>query len=178
MKSVAEKKKSKNIAEYLIYMYQIEDLIRSYQGNKEEIRHYVIAHYPISEEEKEQTASWFEELTDRMKSEKVFGKGHLSELTTIVAHLSQLHWKLLKFDSLYFKTYAKAKPFIVEAVMQAGDEPLGTEIQICLNGVYGLLICRLTGKQVADEQLKSAEAYGEVLSLLNVMYQQERISRN
>jgi hypothetical protein len=62
--------------------------------------------------------------------------------------------------------------------MEAEGKDLGNEIQICLNGVYGLLLCRLLGKKVSDEQLKSAEAFGEVLSLLNLVYQQERISRN
>ncbi len=42
MKSVAENKKSQNIAEYLIYMYQMEDLIRSYQGDREEMDRFVV----------------------------------------------------------------------------------------------------------------------------------------
>ena len=59
MKSVAEKKKSQNIGEYLIYMYQMEDLIRSFQGNMDEIRQYVISHYPVADEEKGRAyAAW------------------------------------------------------------------------------------------------------------------------
>ena len=37
MKSVAENKKKQNISEYIIYMYQMEDLVRSYHFNLEEI---------------------------------------------------------------------------------------------------------------------------------------------
>jgi hypothetical protein len=51
-------------------------------------------------------------------------------------------------------------------------EDLGNEIQICLNGVYGLLLCRLLGKKVSDRQLEAAEAFGNVLSHLNFSYQQ------
>jgi hypothetical protein len=58
-----------------------------------------------------------------------------------------------------------------------GENP-GNEIQICLNGIYGLLLCRLLGKKVSDDQLKAAEAFGEVLSLLNLAYQEELVSRN
>ena len=54
MKAIADRKKGQNIGEYLIYMYQMEDLIRSYQGNLEEINTYVISHYPIAEEEKQE----------------------------------------------------------------------------------------------------------------------------
>jgi hypothetical protein len=85
--------------------------------------------------------------------------------------LAQLHWDLLKTDKTYFETYSKAKPFILEAIVQADGVDLGNEIQICLNGIYGLLLLRLLDKDVSNEQLKSAEAFGEVLSLLNWSYQ-------
>ncbi|MCZ8133911.1 MAG: DUF4924 family protein [Algoriphagus sp.] len=178
MKSVAEKKKSQNIGEYLIYLYQMEDLIRSFQGNMEEIRQYVIAHYPVTEAEKELTTEWFEGLLGKMKSEEILEKGHLRELNYLVEQLLQLHYRLLKTDKSYFETYHQAKPFILESILAANGENPGNEIQICLNGIYGLLLCRLLGKKVSDEQLKAAEAFGEVLSLLNIAYQQELVERN
>jgi hypothetical protein len=58
-------------------------------------------------------------------------------------------------------------------VIQAKGENLGNEIQICLNGIYGLLLCRLLGKKVEDEQLKAAEIFGEILSMVNFSYQQK-----
>jgi hypothetical protein len=178
MKSVAEKKKSQNIGEYLIYMYQMEDLIRSFQGNMEEIRQYVIVHYPVAEAEKEQITAWFERLLGKMKSEEILEKGHLRELNDLVEQLLQLHYRLLKTDKSYFGTYHQAKPFILESILAANGENPGNEIQICLNGIYGLLLCRLLGKKVSDEQLKAAEAFGEVLSLINLAYQQELVERN
>jgi sulfur relay (sulfurtransferase) DsrC/TusE family protein len=113
-----------------------------------------------------------------MESEEILEKGHLSETKKLIDELSSLHWQLVKSDKTYFETFQKAKPHILQAVMDAEGQDLGNEIQICLNGVYGLLLCRLLGKKVSDEQLKSAEAFWEVLSLLNLVYQQERISRN
>lgn len=178
MQAVAEKKKSQNIGEYLIYMYQMEDLIRSFQGNMEEILKYVIAHYPVSDEEKAEITSWFEGLLNQMKSEEILEKGHLQELTQIVDQLLQLHYRLVKTDKSYFETYHLAKPHILEAILAANGENLGNEVQICLNGVYGLLLCRLLGKKVSEDQLKAAEAFGEVLSFLNLVYQQELVSRN
>ncbi|GAB2488535.1 DUF4924 family protein [Algoriphagus taiwanensis] len=178
MQSVAEKKKSQNIGEYLIYMYQMEDLIRSFQGNMEEIRQYVVAHYPVSDEEKTEITAWFEGLLGKMKKEKILEKGHLQELNLLVNQLLQLHYRLLKSDKSYFETYNQAKPHILESILAANGENPGNEIQICLNGVYGLLLCRLLGKKVSEEQLKSAEAFGEVLSLLNLVYQQDRIAQN
>lgn len=173
MKSVAENKKSHNIPEYLIYMYQMEDLIRSYQGNLDEIKAYVISHYPISPEEKNVVAGWFSDLIAQMKTEQIMEKGHLAELRNYVEKLAEIHWSLLKTEPSYFETYSKAKPYILDSVIQANGENLGNEIQICLNGIYGLLLCRLLGKKVKDEQLKAAEIFGEILSILNFTYQQK-----
>jgi len=168
MKSVAERKKSQNIAEYLIYMYQMEDLIRSYQGDIKEMDQFVVSKYPVSDEEKIDISIWFGELIFQMKSEGILEKGHLSELNKLVNELAEIHWKLLKTDATYFETYSKAKPHLLEAIVQAEGNDLGNEIQICLNGVYGLLLCRLMGKKVYEEQLKTAEAFGEVLSYLSL----------
>ncbi|WP_296705515.1 DUF4924 family protein [Algoriphagus sp.] len=179
MKSVAENKKSTNIAEYIIYMYQMEDLIRSYQGNPEEIKTFVVEKYPVSEEEKAEISAWYLGLLEKMKTQDILEKGHLEELNFLVSELAQIHWNLLKTDAVYFETYKKAKPFILDAVMEASGKELGNEIQICLNGVYGLLLCRLLGKKVSDEQLKSADTFGDILSTLSYHYKvRSSISKN
>jgi len=172
MQAIAERKKAQNIGEYLIYMYQMEDLIRSYQGNMEEIGLYVVAHYPVSEEEKNEIKAWFGGLANAMQEQGILAKGHLKELNELVASLLQLHYLLLKSDANYATTFHLVKPHLLEAVEAAQTEDLGNEIQICLNGVYGLLLCRLLGKKVSDRQLEAAEAFGNVLSQLNFNYQQ------
>ncbi|MDR7129307.1 hypothetical protein J2X69_001644 [Algoriphagus sp. 4150] len=179
MQSVAENKKSQNIAEYIIYMYQMEDLIRSYQGNADEIKTFVVEKYPVSEDEKKEIADWYLTLLDQMKTQDILEQGHLDELNKLVGELAQLHWRLLKTDFTYFEVFGKAKPFILEAVTQAEGLVLGSEIQICLNGVYGLLLCRLLGKKVSDEQSKAADAYGDILSTLSYHYRvRNSISKN
>jgi hypothetical protein len=172
MQAIAERKKSQNIGEYLVYMYQMEDLIRSYQGNMEEINQYVIAHYPVTEKEKKNIKIWFAGLADSMKQQELMQKGHLQELQELVQQLLELHYQLLKTDANYVSTFHLIKPHLLEAVEAAQTEDLGNEIQICLNGVYGLLLCRLLGKKVSDRQLEAAEAFGNVLSHLNFSYQQ------
>lgn len=172
MQAIAERKKSENIGEYLVYMYQMEDLIRSYQGNMEEIGQYVVSHYPVSEEEKETIKTWFADLAASMKQQELMQKGHLEELNQLVANLLQLHYQLLKSDANYVATFHLAKPHLLDAIEAAAGEDVGNEIQICLNGVYGLLLCRLLGKPVNDHQLEAADAFGNVLSHLNFSYQQ------
>ena len=51
---VSKQLKEKNIAEYLIYMWQIEDLIRANGCDIEKIKSTIIAPYPLTEEQKEE----------------------------------------------------------------------------------------------------------------------------
>lgn len=172
MKSVAENKKKHNIAEYIIYMYQMEDLIRAYQFQLAEIQQYVISHYPITEQEKTEVTLWFDLLISQMKTEKLQDKGHLSEVQNEVNTLAKIHWDLLKTDGTYYELYNQAKPHILDFILSAEGKDLGHEIQICLNGIYGLLLCRLTGKKIPEDLRKSAEAFGDVLSYLSVIYKE------
>jgi len=173
MKAVAEKKKQNNINEYILYMYQMEDLLRSYEFNLNDIKQYVISHYPISEDEKENTLVWFNELASEMQFEKITQKGHLESIQNIVNQLAELHWSLLKTDNDYFIIYQKAKPYVIELVLEAGSTNPGHEIQICINAVYGLLLTRLRGREVPENILKATDAFGDVLSYLNWAYFQK-----
>ncbi|MFN3802346.1 DUF4924 family protein [Belliella pelovolcani] len=167
MKAVAEKKLAQNIPEYIIYMYQMEDLIRAYEFNIEDIKQYVVNHYPISLEEKEATAAWFSDLIELMKTEEITAKGHLNIIKAQVDLLAQTHWQLLKEDQVYFNIYNQAKPHIIQMIMDAEGVAIGHEIQICLNGIYGLLLAKLKGREIPKIYQEATEAFGAVLSYLN-----------
>ena len=61
-----------------------------------------------------------------------------------------------------------------QVASDADLQDLGHEIQICLNGVYGLLLSRLTGKKGQEELQASAEAFGAVLSYLSLVYKERK----
>ena len=170
MKAIAEKKKAKNIGEYIIYMYQMEDLLRAYQFIMQEVKQYVISHYPISEEEKEETFQWFAGLADSMAIENIKESGHLKSVQQMVDLLAKLHWQLLKTDKTYFHIYQKAKPHIIQMVLEAGENSPGNEIQICLNAIYGLLLAKLHGREIPKDMVAATEIFGDVLSYLNWAY--------
>lgn len=174
MKQLADKKRQSNIGEYIIYMYQMEDLIRSYQMEIADIQQYVVSHYPIPEEEKKDVTDWFKSLIHQMEEEGITEKGHLSSTQKEVNRLAEIHWELLKSDKNYFEIYDKAKTHVIASIVAAEGQDLGHEIQICLNGIYGLLLCRLTGKKTSPEQEKAAQAFGDVLSYLNWVYMEKQ----
>jgi hypothetical protein len=167
MKAVADKKKTQNIPEYIIYMYQMEDLLRAYQFNLDDVRQYVISHYPVSASEKEETAAWFADLVFEMKKAKVEESGHLPQTQGLVDQLASIHWSLLKTDSQYFGLYQNAKPHLIRLILEAGEKAPKHEIQMGINAIYGLLLARLRSREVPADILEATDTFGDLLSYLN-----------
>jgi len=179
MKAVAEKKKAQNIPEYIIYMYQMEDLLRAYQFNMDDIRQYVVSHYPVSETEKTETAIWFSDLASDMKKAKVEEKGHLPQTQDFVDHLASIHWRLLKTDKDYFDLYQNAKPHLIHLLLEAGENAPKHEIQVAFNAIYGQLLARLRSREVPAAILEATDTFGDLLSYLNwVFFNQEEAKAN
>lgn len=114
MNQIAKQLKEKNIAEYLIYMWQEEDLIRANHGELEEIEANVIARYP--EDQRPALREWYGNLITMMNEEGVREKGHLQINRNIIIKLTELHNALTSSPKFpfYSAAYFKALPFIVE----------------------------------------------------------------
>lgn len=73
---VAGQKKKENIAEYLLYMWQIEDIIRACRGNIDVIQTQIIDGYRgQSPETMKAIREWYENLCEMMRLEGVMEKG-------------------------------------------------------------------------------------------------------
>jgi len=64
---IASKKRKENIAEYLLYMWQIEDLIRANGLDLDKIKSNVIDKYQLSEPQIKEMTEWYESLIDMMR---------------------------------------------------------------------------------------------------------------
>ena len=88
----ASAKKKENIAEYLLYMWQIEDIIRAYKLDLDRIRTEIVDAYTgISEEQRTALYEWYESLIDMMRSEGVVEHGHLQLNKNVIIDLTARH---------------------------------------------------------------------------------------
>lgn len=170
----ASQKRKENIAEYLLYMWQIEDLIRANNLDIDKIRSSIIDLYDLPPEKKKEMEEWYESLIDMMRREDVAEKGHLQLNKNVIIALDDLCRRLLAnpkysaFSNLYYATL----PYIVELRAKAGEEKPG-EIEACFNALYGVLMLRLQGREV-NEQTKTAVAdIGKFLATLSMYYKQD-----
>ena len=72
----ASEKKRENIAEYILYMWQIEDLIRAYNLDIDRIDSEIIAqNQNLTDTQKRDPHEWYESLIDMMRREGVEKQG-------------------------------------------------------------------------------------------------------
>ena len=143
---IARQKRKENIAEYLLYMWQVEDLIRANKFDMDSINRTVIAHYDQPEEVKLEIAQWYEELIEMTRSEGVMEKGHIQLNKNVIITLTDLHLRLLKSpkEMVYSAAYYKTLPYIVQLRAKSGGEDL-PELETCFAAVYGYLLLRMQG---------------------------------
>ena len=168
MNQIAQKLKEKNIAEYLIYMWQEEDLIRANHCEMEEMEANVIARYP--EDQRPAMREWYGNLITMMRE-----KGHLQINKNIIINLTELHNLLSSSPKFpfYSAAYFKALPFIVELRNKGGkkEEP---ELETCFEALYGVFLLRLQKKTISEGTLKAIEAISSFLSMLANYYDKDR----
>ena len=173
MNQTAQHLKETNIAEYLIYMWQEEDLIRANHSNMEEIEANVIARYP--EEQRPALREWYSNLITMMCEEGVKDTGHLQINKNIIIQLTELHQALAASPQFpfYSAAYYKALPYIVELRNKSGkmDE---AELETCFEALYGLLLLRLQNKSVGEETTKAVATISNYLSMLANYFDKER----
>lgn len=164
---IASKKRKENIAEYLIYMWQIEDIIRANGLDIDKIRANVIDKFELDAAQKREMTEWYESLIDMMRREGVAEKGHLQLNRNVIIQMEDLHRALLadpRFDR-YTAQFYKALPFIVELRSKAGENPAG-EIETCFNALYGMLLMRLQSKEITPETQNAVAQITQFIGML------------
>ena len=165
---VASQKRKENIAEYLLYMWQIEDLIRANDLDIDKIAQNIVAKFNLTEEQQKQMIEWYESLIDMMRREDVIKSGHLQLNKNIILQLAQLHDAILKDPQFteYSAEYYKTLPFIVELRAKAGENKQG-ELETCFTALYGMLLLRLQGKEITKDTLTALTQITRFIALLS-----------
>lgn len=164
---IASQKRKENIAEYLLYMWQIEDIIRANGIDIEKIKKNVIDRYDITDAQRVEMTQWYESLIDMMRREDVVDKGHLQINRNILSDMVRLHQALLKDPRFadYSAEFYRTLPYIVELRSKAGDAKAG-EIETCFNALYGMLMLRLQSKEITPDTMDAIKQISRFIALL------------
>ncbi len=168
---IARQLKEKNIAGYLLYMWQVEDLLRANGLDMEKVKQTLIAHYQSGGVQEAELTRWYEELIDMMRMEGVTEKGHLQINKNVVLLLTDLHLQLLRSPKVpfYGAAYYKALPYIVELRAKGSDKEQ-PELETCFEALYGVTLLRMQQKEVSVGTQKAVQEIGTFISLLSSYY--------
>lgn len=174
---IADKLKKSNRAEYLLYMWQVEDLIRAYGLDAERIAHEYVSRFKLPAHQRKATEQWYADLCEMMRSEGKADHGHLQICQNILQDLSELHTQLLSSPKFpyYRDMYYKVLPYIVElrakqGLTQKDKSSSNAELQTCFNVLYGIMMLRLQHKPVSPETEKAAQDISTLLGQLSDYY--------
>ncbi|MDA3822965.1 MAG: DUF4924 family protein [Bacteroidales bacterium] len=172
---IAEQKLKENIAEYLIYMYQVEDLIRANEFDAARIELSIINKFDVSYEVKREMLEWYKALIEGLIKEKKQKAGHLEFLILITDELNFMNAEMLNtpLKKDVKDAYKKASPNIEALRMKSGHSN-ETDVQLAMNGLYGYLILRLQKKEISKETAEAFSTITEWIALLSAEYMMKK----
>lgn len=171
---ISQELRKKSIAEYLLYMWQIEDIIRAYGCSLSRIKHEYIDRFDYTEEQKEEMTDWYGNLITMMNTEGCREKGHLQINKIVIQQLSELSSTLLaspKFP-FYNSEYYRVLPFIVELRKRGAKDE--NEIETCFNALYGVMMLRLQKKPVSPDTEHAIKEITSFIGMLSDYYLQDK----
>lgn len=171
---ISRKLRQENIAEYLLYMWQVEDIIRAFDCYMPALRREYISKFDCPDEDREDLEDWYSNLIRMMTEEGCRESGHLQINNVTLQDLTELHVQLLdspKFP-FYSAEYYKVLPFIVE-LRNKGDKEKG-EIETCLDALYGVMILRLQRQEISEDTLRAVKEITTFIGMLSDYYKKDK----
>ena len=172
---ISQELRKKNIAEYLLYMWQVEDIIRAYDCSLSRLRREYISQFDYTDEQKEEMTDWMGDLVRMMNQEGCREKGHLQINRIVIQQLSELNAELLESTKFPFYTseYYKVLPFIVALRQKKGEDDV-PEIETCFNALYGTMMLRLQKKEISTDTQLAIKEITTFIGMLSDYYQQDK----
>lgn len=171
---ISRKLREESISEYLLYMWQVEDLIRANGLDMDRIEASVVSPYNLPEAQHAELVEWYANLVEMMRLEHVEQSGHLQINKNVIIALTDLHCRLMHSSKFpfYQAAYYKALPFIVEVRAKGGhDKP---ELENCFDALYGVWMLRLQRKEVGKETAIAVADIVKFIGLLSDYYAKDK----
>ena len=172
---ISQELRKKNIAEYVLYMWQVEDIIRAYGCSLARIKREYIDRFDYTDEQKEEMTDWYGNLVRMMNTEGCREHGHLQINKIIIQQLSELSNQLLAnaHFPFYNSEYYKVLPFIVE-LRKRGANKDENEIETCFNALYGVMMLRLQKKEVSPDTEHAIKEITTFIGMLSDYYLKDK----
>lgn len=144
------KTKRDNIAEYVLYLWQMEDYLRAFP-------------------EQANATKELSELQQMMHREGIVESGHLQLAQNALAEMEELHNALLDEEAGYRAAILRLQPSL-NLLKAKTDRPTMSDIEACLLLLYQIMLLRLQKKEISAETTAVQTQATQLLQLLSKIY--------
>ena len=144
------KSKRDNIAEYILYLWQIEDYLRAFPQNAD-------------------ATPELHDLHEMMHREGILEGGHLQLANNALGELVELHKQILNEDAMYRAAIMRLQPSL-NLLKAKTDRPTMSDIEACLTLLYQIMMLRLQKKEISPETADVQQRATQLLQFLSKTY--------
>ena len=130
--------KKNNIAEYILYLWQIEDYLRAFP-------------------EQAEANQELQDLNNMMHQENIMEGGHLQLAQNALAELEDLHNDLLDQEATYRAAMIRLTPAL-NILKSKTDRPTMSDVEACLILLYQIMLLKLKQSPISSETTHSTGA--------------------
>ena len=168
---IAKTKRRENIAEYILYLWQLEDLLRALQFSPEAVHSQLIAPRNLSQPEQRLYLEWYMDIADLLRQEGKERQGHLDHTLHLIADLHNLHLQLLKLPAgeRYRTLYARLEPELPR-LREVLGRPETSDTELCFRALYAAMLYRIRGEGGEQAAADTVACVSPVVAELAAMY--------
>lgn len=169
---VAKQKRKENIAEYILYLYQVEDIIRALQFDFDRIEKQLVAAYKTDAKTSKEISDWYSNLVIMMDKEGNRQQGHLQFLQNLIADVNDFHLRLMETrdDAQYVHTFQMIAGLLGEIRLK--NAAAGDDVQLALDTIYGFLLLKMKNAPVTNETTDAVQRLSHWLGSLSKLYRE------
>lgn len=144
------KTKKDNIAEYILWLWQMEDYLRAFP-------------------EQAEATQELHELNEMMHREGITESGHLQLAQNALAEIEELHTQLLDEEATYRAAILRLQPSL-NLLKAKTDRPTMSDIEACFVLLYQIMLLRLQKKDISSETTNVQKQVTQLLQYLSKVY--------
>ena len=163
---IAREKRKSNVAEYILYMWQVEDMLRAMQMDIELVNRNVVSQFGGDDAARKEISDWYDNLIEMMKKEEV--------VKNMVNELTELHYHLLHNvqDMKYKQLFMMAANNLLDYRRKTNLPEEVSDVELALHALYGHLMLRLQKKEINSQTTMAMETFSRMLAYLALRYKE------
>lgn len=151
------KSKKDNIAEYILYLWQMEDYLRAFPQNAD-------------------ATPELHELNEMMHREGIMEGGHLALAQNALAEMEDLHTQLLNEDAMYRAAIIRLTPQL-NLLKAKTDRPTMSDLEACFTLLYQIMLLHLQKREISPETVSVQQQATQLLQFLSKTYLNDQMSK-